>query len=148
MTPNRRRFLHFFDLCVPKTPSVSRDGSGNCNQARVLETIHFGGWFNLLSRLHFAFVEPEREYAPAPFGRHSACTSWRSRLMSFSLAAISSSGDLISPQIRGFDSDARTSPVPIPAAWLGWEDSNSEMSSQNIPLKGRTDFRGSYIRCS
>jgi Histidine kinase-, DNA gyrase B-, and HSP90-like ATPase len=32
--------------------------------------------------------------------------------------------------------------------WLGWEDSNSEMSSQNIPLKGRTDFRGSYIRCS
>ena len=26
-------------------------------------------------------------------------------------------------------------------AWLGWEDSNSEMSSQNIPLKGRTDFR-------
>src|SRR5262245_50070837 len=33
-------------------------------------------------------------------------------------------------------------------AWLGWEDSNSEMSSQNIPLKGRTDFRGSYIRCS
>src|SRR5438034_5211821 len=24
----------------------------------------------------------------------------------------------------------------------------SEMSSQNIPLKGRTDFRGSYIRCS
>src|SRR5215813_15616858 len=42
MTPNRRRFLHFFDLCVPKTPSVSRDGSGDCNQARVLETIHFG----------------------------------------------------------------------------------------------------------
>src|SRR5262249_53573615 len=34
---NRRRFLHFFDLCVPKTPSVSRDG-----RARVLETIHFG----------------------------------------------------------------------------------------------------------
>src|SRR5262245_11089759 len=33
-------------------------------------------------------------------------------------------------------------------AWLGWEDSNSEMSSQNIPLKGRADFRGSYIRCS
>jgi len=28
-----------------------------------------------------------------------------------------------------------------PTAWLGWEDSNSEMSSQNIPLKGRTDFR-------
>src|SRR5262245_11175419 len=29
MTPNRRRFLHFFEqLCVPKTPSVSRDGSG------------------------------------------------------------------------------------------------------------------------
>jgi len=27
--------------------------------------------------------------------------------------------------------------------WLGWEDSNSETSSQNIPLKGRTDFRGS-----
>jgi hypothetical protein len=24
----------------------------------------------------------------------------------------------------------------------------SEMSSQKIPLKGRTDFRGSYIRCS
>ena len=24
---------------------------------------------------NFAFVEPEREYAPAPFGRHSACTS-------------------------------------------------------------------------
>jgi hypothetical protein len=24
-------------------------------------------------------------------------------------------------------------------AWLGWEDSNSEMSSQIIPLKGRTD---------
>src|SRR5215469_12991654 len=42
MTPNRRRFLHFFDLCVPKTPSVSRDGSGDCNQARVLETIHVG----------------------------------------------------------------------------------------------------------
>src|SRR6266545_4805565 len=28
-------------------------------------------------------------------------------------------------------------------AWLGWEDSNSEMSSQNMPLKGRTDFRSS-----
>ena len=28
------------------------------------------------------------------------------------------------------------------AAWPGREDSNSEMSSQNIPLKGRTDFRG------
>jgi len=42
MTPNGRRFPHFFDLCVPKTPSVSRDGSGDCNQARVLETIHFG----------------------------------------------------------------------------------------------------------
>ena len=26
-------------------------------------------------------------------------------------------------------------------AWLGWEDSNSEMSWQNIPLKDRTDFR-------
>jgi hypothetical protein len=23
---------------------------------------------------NFAFVEPEREYGPAPFGRHSACT--------------------------------------------------------------------------
>jgi hypothetical protein len=30
-----------------------------------------------------------------------------------------------------------------PTAWLGREDSNSEMSSQNIPLKGRTVFRGS-----
>src|SRR5262249_5876760 len=38
--------------------------------------------------------------------------------------------------------DACTSPVPIPTALLGWEASNSEMSSQNIPLKGRTDFRG------
>ena len=28
-----------------------------------------------------------------------------------------------------------------PTAWLGREDSNSEMSWQNIPLKGRTDFR-------
>jgi len=28
-------------------------------------------------------------------------------------------------------------------AWLGWEDSNSEMSLQNIPLKGRTDFQES-----
>jgi hypothetical protein len=28
-------------------------------------------------------------------------------------------------------------------AWLGWEDSNSEMSSQIIPLKGRTDLRES-----
>ena len=27
--------------------------------------------------------------------------------------------------------------------WLGREDSNSEMSWQNIPLKGRTDFQGS-----
>jgi hypothetical protein len=25
-------------------------------------------------------------------------------------------------------------------AWLGWEDSNSEMSSQIIPLKSRVDF--------
>jgi hypothetical protein len=25
---------------------------------------------------NLAFVEPEREYGPAPFGRHSACTSW------------------------------------------------------------------------
>jgi hypothetical protein len=24
--------------------------------------------------------------------------------------------------------------------WLGWEDSNSEMSSQSIPLKDRTDL--------
>src|SRR5262249_35865496 len=62
MTPNRRRFLHFFDLCVPKTLSVSRDGSGNCNQARVLETIHFGGWFNLLSRLLSAARVPQRGY--------------------------------------------------------------------------------------
>ena len=23
---------------------------------------------------NFAFVEPEREYGPAPFGRHIACT--------------------------------------------------------------------------
>ena len=23
---------------------------------------------------NFAFAEPEREYGPAPFGRHSACT--------------------------------------------------------------------------
>src|SRR5258708_35357382 len=28
-------------------------------------------------------------------------------------------------------------------AWLGWEDSNSEMSAQIIPLKGRTDLRES-----
>ena len=28
-------------------------------------------------------------------------------------------------------------------AWLGWEDSNSEMSSQIIPLKDRTDLRES-----
>jgi len=28
-------------------------------------------------------------------------------------------------------------------AWLGREDSNSEMSWQNIPLKGRPDFQGS-----
>jgi hypothetical protein len=28
-------------------------------------------------------------------------------------------------------------------AWLGWEDSNSEMSSQIIPLKDRTDLRKS-----
>jgi len=33
-----------------------------------------------------------------------------------------------------------------PTAWLGWEDSNSEMSSQNIPLKGGTDFRWSFAR--
>src|SRR5262249_36190285 len=26
-------------------------------------------------------------------------------------------------------------------AWLGWEDSNSEMSTQIIPLKDRTDLR-------
>jgi hypothetical protein len=26
--------------------------------------------------------------------------------------------------------------------WLGGEDSNSEMSWQNIALKGRTDFQG------
>ena len=26
------------------------------------------------SAANFAFVEPEREYGPAPFGRHSACT--------------------------------------------------------------------------
>src|SRR6266480_2529740 len=26
-------------------------------------------------------------------------------------------------------------------AWLRWSDSNSEMPSQNIPLKGRTDSR-------
>ena len=30
-----------------------------------------------------------------------------------------------------------------PTAWLGMRDSNSEMSGQNIPLKGRTDFRRS-----
>jgi len=30
-----------------------------------------------------------------------------------------------------------------PTVWLGREDSNSEMSWQNIPLKGRTDFQGS-----
>jgi hypothetical protein len=30
-----------------------------------------------------------------------------------------------------------------PTAWLRWSDSNSEMSSQSIPLKGRTDFRES-----
>jgi hypothetical protein len=30
-----------------------------------------------------------------------------------------------------------------PTACLGMSDSNSEMSSQNIPLKCRTDFRGS-----
>src|SRR5438093_1180375 len=30
-----------------------------------------------------------------------------------------------------------------PTAWLRWSDSNSEMSSQNIPLKGRTDSRES-----
>jgi putative tryptophan/tyrosine transport system substrate-binding protein len=30
--------------------------------------------------------------------------------------------------------------------WLGWEDSNSEMSWQNIPLKGRTDLQGSARR--
>jgi hypothetical protein len=28
-------------------------------------------------------------------------------------------------------------------AWLRWSDSNSEMSSQNIPLKARTDFQES-----
>jgi hypothetical protein len=28
-------------------------------------------------------------------------------------------------------------------AWLGWQDSNSETSPQNIPFKGRTDFRES-----
>jgi hypothetical protein len=28
----------------------------------------------LWCRANFAFVEPEREYGPAPFGRHSACT--------------------------------------------------------------------------
>ena len=30
-----------------------------------------------------------------------------------------------------------------PTAWLRWSDSNSEMSSQNISLKGRTDSRES-----
>jgi hypothetical protein len=30
-----------------------------------------------------------------------------------------------------------------PTAWLGMKDSNSEMSPQNIPLKGRADFRES-----
>jgi TolA-binding protein len=29
-----------------------------------------------------------------------------------------------------------------PTAWLGWEDSNSEMSSQTIPLKARADSQG------
>src|SRR5262245_38933163 len=33
-------------------------------------------------------------------------------------------------------------------AWLGWEDSNSEMLSQNIPLKGRTDFRAALAKWS
>ena len=30
-------------------------------------------------------------------------------------------------------------------AWLGWEDSNLEMSWQNIPLKGSTDFQRSSL---
>jgi hypothetical protein len=32
-----------------------------------------------LGTANFAFVEPEREYGPAPFGRHSACTICRAR---------------------------------------------------------------------
>jgi hypothetical protein len=36
-----------------------------------------------------------------------------------------------------------------PTAWLGWEDLNSEMSSQIIPLKDRTDLReSSQIRAT
>jgi hypothetical protein len=39
-------------------------------------TITFGYDFRKAQgTANFAFVEPEREYGPAPFGRHSACTS-------------------------------------------------------------------------
>jgi hypothetical protein len=48
-------------------------------------------------------------------------------------------GCLKSRQVR---SRSRVDPVHRdPTAWLGMKDSNSEMSSQNIPLKGRADFR-------
>jgi hypothetical protein len=36
---------------------------------------------------------------------------------------------------------ARMTTLGDPTAWLGWEDSNSEMSWQNIPLKARADFQ-------
>jgi ABC-type uncharacterized transport system substrate-binding protein len=45
------------------------------------------------------------------------------------------------PLTQPFVSDLRAA---LETDWLaGWEDSNSEMSSQNIPLKGRTDSRES-----
>ena len=40
--------------------------------------------------------------------------------------------------------ELKESDAERPTAWLGREDSNSEMSTQIISLKGRTDFPGSY----
>ena len=46
---------------------------------------------------------------------------------------------LMASKVRRFPIGLRT--CERPTAWLGWEDSNSETSTQIISLKDRTDLR-------
>src|ERR1700751_3030800 len=57
-----------------RTSSARRVGSAKMGAFAVLRLITNSNFVGC-STANFAFVESERENAPAPFGRHSACTS-------------------------------------------------------------------------
>jgi hypothetical protein len=68
------RVSAFIEPCLPSPADRPPSGPGWIHERHAVLTAKMLDYIE--GTADFAFLEPEREYRPAPFGRHSAYTIW------------------------------------------------------------------------